>query len=87
LLNGSAGRDEREYPDPDTFDVARRMDRHMTFGYSIHFCLGAALARMEGRVILEETLRRHPTWTVDEATVEMVHTTTVRGPGRVPVHV
>ena len=49
LLNGSAGRDEREYPDPDRFDVTRHMERHMTFGYSTHFCLGAALARLEGR--------------------------------------
>jgi cytochrome P450 len=87
LLNGSAGRDEREYPDPDVFDVGRHMDRHMTFGYSIHFCLGAALARLEGRVIIDELLRRHPSWTVDESRVEMVHTTTVRGPAHVPVHI
>jgi cytochrome P450 len=87
LLNGSAGRDEREYPDPDAFDVGRHMDRHMTFGYSIHFCLGAALARLEGRVIIDEMLRRHPSWTVDESRVDMVHTTTVRGPAHVPVHV
>ncbi|HEX9681704.1 MAG TPA: cytochrome P450 [Acidimicrobiales bacterium] len=87
LLNGSAGRDEREYPNPDVFDVQRQMDRHMTFGYSTHFCLGAALARLEGRVIIEEMLDRHPEWDVDESRVEMVHTTTVRGPAKVPVKV
>jgi len=85
LLNASAGRDEREYPDPDVFDVRRHMERHMTFGYSTHFCLGAALARLEGRVIIEETLARCPSWQVDESQVEMVHTTTVRGPAKVPV--
>ena len=87
LLNGSAGRDEREYPDPDTFDVARHMDRHMTFGYSTHFCLGAALARLEGAVVIDEMLTRHPEWTVDEDRIEMIHTTTVRGPAHVPVQV
>ena len=62
LLTGSAGRDEREYPDPDRFDVERTFDRHVTFGYGIHFCLGASLARLEGRVALEETFRRFPEW-------------------------
>jgi cytochrome P450 len=87
LLNGSAGRDEREYPDPDRFDVRRQMERHMTFGHSTHFCLGAALARLEGRVVIEEVLARYPNWTVDESRIEMVHTTTVRGPAKVPVAV
>jgi cytochrome P450 len=87
LLNGSAGRDEREYPSADVFDVSRRIERHLTFGYSTHFCLGAALARLEGRVIVEELLARHPDWTVDESRVEMVHTTTVRGPAHVPMAV
>jgi cytochrome P450 len=87
LLNASAGRDQREYPDPDTFDVRRKMERHMTFGYSRHFCLGAALARLEARVIIEEMLDRYPEWHVDESKVEMVHTTTVRGPAAVPVQV
>ena len=49
LLTGSAGRDEREYADPDRFDVERRFDRHVTFGYGVHFCLGANLARLEAR--------------------------------------
>ncbi|GIU86917.1 MAG: cytochrome P450 [Acidimicrobiia bacterium] len=87
LLTGSAGRDEREYPDPDRFDVERRFDRHVTFGYGIHYCLGANLARLEGRVVLEETLARFPEWEVDEARVEMVRTSTVRGPAHVPVRV
>jgi cytochrome P450 len=87
LLTGSAGRDEREFPDADRFDVERRFDRHVTFGYGIHFCLGANLARLEGRIVLEETLRRFPEWGVDEAKVEMVRTSTVRGPVHVPIEI
>ena len=57
----------------------------MAFGYGIHFCLGAALARLEGRIALEETLQRYPTWDVDVDGCEMVHTSTVRGYAKVPV--
>jgi cytochrome P450 len=85
LLNGSAGRDERTFPDPDRFDVHRRIAHHLSFGYGIHFCVGAALARLETRVALEETLRRFPEWTVDMSTVERVHTSTVRGYRSVPI--
>jgi len=85
MLTGSAGRDEREFVDADRFDVERVFDRHVTFGYGIHFCLGANLARLEGRIVLEETLARFPHWEVDEAAVEMVRTSTVRGPVHVPV--
>jgi cytochrome P450 len=87
LLTGSAGRDERKYPDPDTYDIHRSIDRHVTLGYGAHFCLGAALARMEGKVALSEVLRRFPTWEVDRDAVTYVATNTVRGPSSVPVHV
>lgn len=79
LLTGSAGRDERVYPDPDTFDVRREFRQHVSFGHGVHFCVGAALARMEARVALEETLRRFPTWDLDPAGVVRQHTSTVRG--------
>ena len=85
LLTGSAGRDEREFEAPDEFRVDRRIERHVSFGYGIHFCLGASLARMEGRIALEETLRRFPEWTVDDAAAEMVHTSTVRGWAKLPI--
>lgn len=85
LMTGSAGRDPREYPDPDTFDVGRTFSRHVAFGFGIHFCLGASLARMEGRVALEEALLRFPRWEIDEQRLEMVHTSTVRGYARVPI--
>ncbi len=83
LLTGSAGRDERKYPDPDTYDIHRSIDRHVTFGYGAHFCLGAALARMEGTVALAEVLRRFPSWEVDRSAVTYVATNTVRGPSSV----
>jgi cytochrome P450 len=85
LLTGSAGRDDRQFADADRFDVGRRFDRHVTFGYGVHFCLGANLARLEGRVVLDETLAHFPEWSVDESKVEFVRTTTVRGPARVPI--
>lgn len=85
LLTGSAGRDERRYPDADCFDVHRHFDRQVSFGYGIHFCLGAALARLEGRVALEELLARHPEWVVDREGAVQLHTSTVRGWSRLPV--
>jgi cytochrome P450 len=87
LLTGAANRDERAFPDPDPdrIDVRRTIPRHVAFGYGVHFCLGAALARLEGRVALEETLKRFPRWTVDRANCEMVHTSTVRGYEKVPI--
>ena len=85
LLTGAADRDERMWDEPDRIDVERDMSRHVAFGYGIHFCLGAALARLEGRIALEETLKRFPTWEVDHDRCEMVHTSTVRGYAKVPI--
>jgi cytochrome P450 len=87
LLTASANRDERRFPDPDRFDVRRKIDHHVSFGYGVHFCLGAALARLEGRVALEEVLTRFPRWEVDEENAERVRTSTVRGWHRLPVRV
>jgi cytochrome P450 len=85
LLTGSAGRDDRVYDDPDRFDIHRRFDNHVSFGYGIHFCVGAALARLEGRIALEETLARFPTWEVDHERAVRLHTSTVRGYAEVPI--
>jgi cytochrome P450 len=85
LLTGAAGRDERAFPDADRFDIHRAMDHHVSFGYGVHFCLGAALARLEGRIALEETLRRFPTWTVDLDRAVPLHTSTVRGYTNLPI--
>lgn len=85
MLTGSAGRDERVFPDPDRFDVGRESAHHLSFGHGIHFCIGAALARLEGRIGLEETLRRFPEWEADPASATRVHTSTVRGYSSVPI--
>ena len=80
LLNGAANRDHRKWGDTaDHFDVHRDIDHHLSFGYGLHFCLGAALARLEGRVALDEMLKRFPDWTVDLDRSERAHTSTVRG--------
>jgi cytochrome P450 len=87
MLTGSAGRDDRKYPDADRFDIHRNFDHHVSFGYGVHFCLGAALARMEGRIGIEETLKRYPTWAVDRDNAQRLHTSTVRGWTRLPIAV
>jgi cytochrome P450 len=87
LLNASANRDERKYPDPDRFDIHRKSEGHLSFGFGIHFCLGAALARLEGRVALDEVLKRFPTWEVDWDNAKQARTSTVRGWETLPVFV
>jgi cytochrome P450 len=79
LLLGAANRDERRYEQPDRFDVHRDLGQHLTFGYGLHFCLGAALARLEGRVALDEVLNRFPDWEVDLDAARRAPTSTVRG--------
>jgi cytochrome P450 len=79
LVLGSANRDEGRFPDGDRFDVTRSITQHLTFGFGIHFCLGASLARAEGRIALEEILKRFPDWEIDADHATMATTTTVRG--------
>ncbi len=87
MITGSAGRDERAFPDADRFDIHRTIDHHLSFGYGIHFCLGAALARMEGRVALEETFKRFTEWSVDREGAVPLYTSTVRGYSKLPISV
>jgi cytochrome P450 len=79
LLVGAANRDERRYENPDVFDIHRDDVQHLTFGYGLHYCLGANLARLEGRVALDELLTRFPEWDVDYDNVKLAPTSTVRG--------
>jgi cytochrome P450 len=79
LLTAAGNRDERRFEDPDRFDVRRRIERHLSFGYGIHHCLGAALARLEGRVAMQELLKRFPTWEIDWDHAVQARTSTVRG--------
>ena len=85
LLVGAANRDERRFPDGDRFDIHRPTGPHLAFGYGIHYCLGAALARLEGRIVLDEILKRFPTWDVDMDNARMASTSTVRGWESLPV--
>jgi cytochrome P450 len=79
LLVGAANRDDRRWPEAERFDVRRDVGQPLTFGYGIHYCLGAALARLEGRVALDEVLQRFPEWEVDLDGARMSSTSTVRG--------
>ena len=79
LLVGAANRDDRRFPDGDRFDIHRTIGQHLTFGYGIHFCLGAALARLEGRIALDEVLTRFPEWDIDMDSAKLSSTSTVRG--------
>jgi cytochrome P450 len=85
LLLASANRDERRWRDPDVFDVTRDTSDHVAFGFGVHFCLGAALARLEARVALEELLARLPDFTVERSGLVRVHSGNVRGYGAVPI--
>jgi len=85
FLLGSANRDDRRFPDGDSFDIHRKDGRHLTFGNGIHLCMGAALARMEGVIALEEVLTRFPAWDVDTDNARLSPTSTVRGWETLPV--
>ena len=84
LLNGSANRDETKFSDPDRYDI-HRQGGHLSFGQGLHFCLGSALARLEGRVALEEVLKRWTDWEVDYDNASRARTSSVRGWARLPV--
>jgi cytochrome P450 len=84
-LTGSANRDDRRYARADRFDIRRNVGQHLTFGYGIHYCLGAALARLEGRIALDEVLERFPQWEVDWENARRAPTSTVRGWDALPV--
>jgi cytochrome P450 len=85
LLVGAANRDERRFEHPERFDIHRSDLQHLTFGFGIHYCLGANLARLEGRVALDELLNRFPEWDVDTERCELSPTSTVRGWERLPL--
>jgi len=85
LLIGSANRDERYWQDPDRFDLERNTTGSLAFGQGTHFCLGASLARLEGRVSLEEVLARIPNYRILEAGIERIHSSNVRGFAALPI--
>jgi cytochrome P450 len=81
----SANRDDRRYERAEEFDIRRQDIQHLTFGGGIHFCLGNALARLEGVVALEEILKRFPTWEVNLDAAKLAPTSSVRGWESLPV--
>lgn len=85
LMLAAANRDPRVFDDPNRFDIHRQIRNHLTFGFGIHYCLGAALGRLEGRIALEEILKRFPEWEVDRSRARLATTSTVRGWETLPV--
>jgi cytochrome P450 len=80
LLLGSANRDERVFPAPDSYDLGRDTGKLISFGGGRHFCLGAPLGRLEARVVLEQLVARvRPDYEIDPAQVSRIHSTSVRG--------
>ena len=85
LLIGAANHDPRQFDAPECFDIDRSMERHLAFGFGVHFCLGARLARLEARVAMEEIHARLPDYEVDETGVSVVHATNVAGLATLPI--
>lgn len=86
MVIGAANHDDREFgPTSEEFDIHRRPDRHLAFGYGAHFCLGAALARMEGKVAVEEIFRRVPDYQVDHDSKVRFHSSNVTGWRALPI--
>ncbi len=80
MLIGAAVRDSRQFPpDGEVFDIHREQRQHLAFSVGTHFCLGSALARLEGRIALEELLKRFPEWDTDLDNAVLSPTSTVRG--------
>jgi cytochrome P450 len=84
-IMAAANHDDRRFPDPERFDIHRKPSGILTFALGSHFCLGASLARLQGRVALEEVLKRFPEWTVDESRAVLRPTSTTRGWVTLPV--
>jgi cytochrome P450 len=84
-LTPSANRDDRHFANPDHFDVQRKIDHHLSFGFGPHYCLGQALARLEARIVLEEVLKRFTEWDLDLDNAEFMYHTDNRGYSSLPV--
>lgn len=85
IILASANRDERRWPTPDVFDVGRDTSEHLAFGFGVHHCIGAALARLEGRIALAELLAHMPDFRVERDGLERAHSGNVVGYTHVPV--
>ncbi|HYZ98513.1 MAG TPA: cytochrome P450, partial [Acidimicrobiales bacterium] len=86
LVTGAATRDPRAFERPDDFDIERPPNVAIGFGHGVHSCLGAALARMESRIAIEELAARWRRLEVDQSGLRRVHMSNVAGYANVPVH-
>jgi cytochrome P450 len=87
LLLAAGNRDPREFDDPDRFDIDRDPRRILSFGHAVHICLGAHVARLEGRVLLEELLGRHPEYGLDESRLEWRRADQIQGLISAPIEI
>jgi cytochrome P450 len=85
LVTGAANHDDRVYEHPELFDIHRTIDTTVSFGYGVHFCLGASLARLETRVAFDELLSRFPEYGLDESGVQRMRSSNVRGLAKLPI--
>jgi cytochrome P450 len=85
LITGAANHDDRVYEEPELFDLRRPIDNTVSFGYGVHFCLGAALARLETRIAFDEFLDRFPDYEITESGVERMRASNVRGLSKLPI--
>ncbi len=85
LLLAAANRDERKFPEPNRFDVTRNPQDHLGFGYGIHYCLGAPLAQLEGRSVLDSLLFDCPPFTCTREHLPQIASLIVRGVQTLPL--
>ena len=81
----AANRDEQYFANPDRLDITREKNRHVSFGHGIHYCLGAALARMEGQIAINTLVQRMPKLALATDKADWRFSLTLRGLERLPV--
>ena len=86
MMFGAANRDPRRFDDPERFDISRSSNRHLAFGYGVHFCIGAPLARLEAPIALRLLFERFPKLRLSEGS-EITPSIHMRGPRTLPVSV
>jgi cytochrome P450 len=84
LITGAANHDDRVFENPELFDIHRTIERHVAFGFGIHLCIGAALARLESRIAFEELLLRYPNYELTQP-IRRAYSSNVRGLSNLPI--